>query len=103
MGVLTLCAVATRTLLSVASVLLRLTTVSCLRAVLALALAMLLSSTVLTGRTAVLLLAAVTAVLLCRRGRSVPVLTLRAAAMLATGLVRCWRCTASVCSAGGGA
>lgn len=97
MVMLTLCAVATRSLLSVASVLLRLATISCVRAVLTLA--VLLGPTVLALWTSMLLLTAVAAVLLSRRGRSVAVLTLRAVVMLATRLVRCWRCAASVCSA----
>lgn len=93
----TLCAVATRPWLSVASVLLRLATISCVRAILTLA--VLLGPTVLALWTSMLLLTAVATVLLSRRGRSVAVLTLRAAVMLATRLVGCWRCAASVCSA----
>lgn len=96
---LTLCAVATRSLrLSVASVLLGLATISGLRAVLALTV-LLTRPTILVLRTSVLLLTTVAAVLLSRRGRSVAVLTLRAAAVLPTRLVRCGRCAACVCSA----
>jgi hypothetical protein len=84
---LTLCAVATCSLrLSVASVLLRLATVSGLRAVLALAV-LLTRPAKLALRTSVLLLTTVAALLLSRRGRSVTVLTLRGAAVLATRLV----------------
>lgn len=80
-----MCAIAARALLAVASMLLRLSAVSCLRAILALA--MLLPSSKLTWRTTVLLLATVAAVLLRGRGRTVAMLALSAAAVLATWLV----------------
>lgn len=68
-ALLTLCTITTCALLPITSVLLlRLSAVPSLGAVLTLALTMLLSTTKLTWRTTVLLLAAIATVLLCGRG-----------------------------------
>ena len=95
-----MCAVATwATRLPEASVLLGLSTVACLRAVLALAVLRLCSTVLALGSTVLLLATVAAAVLLCGRGRAVAVMALSAAVVLTAGLVRCWRCAASVCTA----
>lgn len=85
---LTLRAITTWALrLSIAAVLLRLTTVSGLRAVLALTMLLTRPAKLALRRSMLLLLTTVAAMLLSRRGRSVAVLTLRGAAVLTTRLV----------------